>query len=112
MKNSGEADPGLINKRVRRCRYGGAERRRDHSEHGDKSGAPERRRDKSREDSAVPCVKYIDNLSSLDRYCPGADRHRVTSLPIGEHSKGEGLRLVDECGRRIATMMLFDRSRL
>jgi hypothetical protein len=61
---------------------------------GDKSGAPERRHDKSREGTAVPCVKYPDNLSSLDRHCPGADWRHVTSLRVGEHSKVEELRLV------------------
>jgi hypothetical protein len=33
MKNSGEVDPGLIHKRVRRCRHGGAGRRGNHGEY-------------------------------------------------------------------------------
>jgi hypothetical protein len=61
---------------------------------GDKSGAPESRHDKSREGSAVPCVNHPDNLSSLERYCPGADRRRISLLHVGEHSKAEQLCLV------------------
>jgi hypothetical protein len=65
----------------------------------DKSGPPERRYHKSREGSAVPCVKHPDNLSSWDRYCPGADRRRVISLHAGEHFKVEGLCLVKRMWR-------------